>query len=78
MPATREYLQGLYDDALCYLCDINSQVELRQKNCTVCTIYLMSDQPLSPCRTKTNFTGLAPSCIIRARSNTVDFKRFGC
>jgi hypothetical protein len=39
-----------------------------KKNCTVCTIYLMSDQPLSPCRTKTNFTGLAPSCIIRARS----------
>jgi hypothetical protein len=31
MPATREYLQGLYDDALCYLCDINSQVELRLK-----------------------------------------------
>jgi phosphate transport system substrate-binding protein len=34
----------------------------------VCTIYLMSDQPLSPCRTKTNFTGLAPSCIIRANT----------
>jgi hypothetical protein len=31
MPATREYLHRLYDNALRYLCDINSQVELRQR-----------------------------------------------
>src|SRR3954470_6939602 len=35
--------------------------------CTLCTIYLMTDQPLSPCRTMTKSAGLAPSCIIRAR-----------
>src|SRR3954470_11974498 len=33
--------------------------------CTLCTIYLMTDQPLNPCRTMTKSAGLAPSCIIR-------------
>jgi hypothetical protein len=47
MPATREYLQGLYDDALCYLCDINSQVELRQNfQCA----FDMGQVALKPCQ----------------------------
>src|SRR4051794_28740908 len=36
MPATREYLQRLCNNASRYLCDINSQVELRQNECRLC------------------------------------------